>query len=102
MDNYEIEVGGWIITPEHLDCTNVLGAEYFIPRGELLSLGVDSRSNLYDWLIHLVEKSAVKNEVHSLNTAFILAASKWGLDLDGTILKNTIEEQKALFDSIYA
>jgi hypothetical protein len=102
MNHYEIEVGKWLITPNHIDCSNVIGADYLIRRDELLSLGSASRSNLYDWLIHLVEKKSVKDEVYSLNTAFILAAKLWELRLDGDILMNTIQEQKAYWDSLYA
>ena len=84
-------VGNWIITDVDIDCSKVLrDPNYAIPVNRLLELGSGERNQVYDWLVHFVEKESSKAQIHSFNTAFILAATLWELPLDAQKLKNSI------------
>ena len=48
--------------------------DYYIEKESLMHLGTGDRRNMYDFLVHLTEKTWLTDEdLYSLNTAFVYA-----------------------------
>lgn len=91
-----ITIGNWLIKEEGIEWTG--NNKYFIEKDRLLELGTGSRSNMYDWLIHLPEKTwLTKQDIYELNTALIYAINYFGFDLNRlSFVETIIEQQKQL------
>ncbi len=91
-----ITIGKWLIKEEGIEWTG--NNKYFIEKDRLLELGTGSRSNMYDWLIHLPEKTwLTKQDIYELNTALIYAINYFGFDLNRlSFVETIIEQQKQL------
>jgi len=93
-----MKIGNWLITPNAIVWNGIPNMDYEIERSRLLELGLGERDQMYDWLIHLTEKSWITNQdIYTLNTAFIYAIESWGLNFnDGSWVKTLTEQQKHL------
>jgi hypothetical protein len=91
-----IKIGNWLVTDEGISWSGA--NEYFIDKDRLLETGPGNRSNMYDWLVHLPEKSWLDVEdIFTLNTAFIYAINYFELDLNQiSFVETIIEQQKQL------
>jgi hypothetical protein len=91
-----IMIGKWQIKEEGIEWTG--GNKYFIDKDRLLEAGSGSRGNMYDWLVHLPEKTwLTKQDIYELNTVLIYAINYFGFDLNRlSFVETIIEQQKQL------
>ena len=70
--------------------------KYFIDKERLAKKGPGERANMYDWLVHMVEKTWLKREdIYALNTALIYSLEYFGIGFPSNIsFVKTFEEQK--------
>lgn len=88
-----ITIGKWEVTEEGIQWTG--DNEYFIDKDRLLESGPGSRSNMYDWLVHLPEKTWLsKEDIYALNTALVYAINYFGLDFHKNSFVETIVLQQ--------
>jgi len=87
------KIGNWLITEEGIKWVGQPKVDYTIPKDRLLELRLGSK--IYDWLVHLAEKTWVTEaDIYTLNTAFIYAIDYFGLDFKTASYVETIKEQQ--------
>jgi hypothetical protein len=92
------QFGYWIVTEKGIEWNREKPGDYFIERSRLLELG-PAEEQLYEWLIHIPQKTWLnKQDVLDLNEAFCFAAEEFGYEIDETIYRNTINEQKWIIE----
>lgn len=90
--------GHWNVTNEGIEWDNEKRGNYFIPSDRLLELTERSGTTMYDWLVHVPQKTWVNElDTKDLNEAFIFLAKNLNLEVDNTILNDSIEYQSHLF-----
>lgn len=91
-----MKFGNWLITEEGINWDGPTGRPYLIPKDRLTESGSGDRSKMYDWLVHLVEKTWItENDVYALNTAFIFAVEHFGVGFSSNLsLVATLAEQQ--------
>lgn len=87
------QIGKWLITEEGIEWTG--GNEYFIDKDRILEAGPQNRQKMYDWLVHMTEKSWLSVEdIYALNTAFIYAIEYFNLSFDKLSFVETLKLQE--------
>ena len=89
------KIGNWTSTEEGILWSGKPEVDYFIPKDRLAITGPGNRANMYDWLVHLVEKTWLKKEdIYALNTAFVYSLEYFGvISTEGISFVKTFEEQ---------
>ena len=92
------KIGNWLITEEGINWDGQPEVDYDITKKELVVLGSAERSEMYDWLVHLPEKTwLTEADIYALNTAFIYAIEYFGLNFKtGSFVLTLIEQQKII------
>lgn len=92
------KIGNWLIIEDGIKWDGQLEVDYLIPKDRLLELGGGKRSNMYDWLLHIPEKTWVTEaDIYALNTAFIYAIDYFDLDFKtASFYSSLIEQQKEI------
>lgn len=92
------KIKNWLITEEGISWNGEPDVSYNISRDRLLELGPGDRNRMYDWLVHMPEKTwLTETDVYAPNTAFMYAAEYYGLGINtGSIIETLIEQQKIL------
>lgn len=91
----ELKIGNWLITGEGIRWAGTAKIDYIIPRDRILEAGTGDRSNMYDWLVHMVDKTWLTEEdIYTLNTAFVFAIAHYGLDFTTCSFADTLVEQQ--------
>ncbi len=98
MEN--MKIGNWEVSDKGINWigtkTNAMGT---ITLASLKDGGNAERTEMYDWLIHLCEKSWITDEdIYALNTAFIYAIEKYKLGFSDKLsfVKTFTEQQRQL------
>lgn len=94
------KIGNWLITEEGIKWDGQPNVEYLITKLRLIELGSGERSKMYDWLVHIPEKTwTTEADIYALNSAFIYAIDYFGLDFKtGSFVSTLIEQQKKIRD----
>lgn len=91
------QIGKWLVTEHGIEWTGI--NDYFIEKERLLEAGPADRINMYDWLVHLPEKSWLSVEdIYALNTAFIFALDYFGFNFNSRSFVTTLIEQEQHLD----
>src|SRR5581483_6285047 len=93
------KIGNWLINADGIRWDGIPKVDYLITQQRLLELGPPpERANMYDWLVHLPEKTwLTEADVYTLNTAFIYALAHFGLNFNtGSFVETLIEQQRQL------
>lgn len=94
-----MEFENWIVTDEGIDWTGSRGS-YFIEKARLLELTERGGIKMYDWLVHIPQKTWVDvPNVYALNDAFLFAVKHFGLTLNQDFFDNAIEYQRGMISS---
>jgi hypothetical protein len=91
-------IGNWEITKEGISWKGQPDVKYSIPTERLTECGPGERANMYDWLVHLPEKTwLTETDVYSLNTALIYAIELSGRGFPSNLsFVETFKEQQKL------
>ena len=98
----EIKIGNWLITREGIKWNGKNKIERIIGTEELLLFRTVNNRQMYNWLIHFAKKSSsfiTEEDIYSLNTSFIIAINKFGLDLNMETFVETVIEQQRIRDN---
>lgn len=93
------KIGNWLIDNEGIKWDGKPDTEYVISVDSLNEAGAGNRSEMYDWLVHLTEKTWIKEaDMYALNTALVYALEyfKIGYDNQRSFVKTFIEQQNGL------
>lgn len=94
-----MKIGNWEITENGILCTKEESGNYVIPKDELNLLTNDEESPNYLWLVHLTAKSWITiDDIFALNSAFLIAAKEYNLEIDTSILIDTIFNQNQMMN----
>lgn len=99
MEN--IEIGNWLITKDGIIWNGSPKIDYFISKERIAEAGPDDRKEMYDFLVHLVEKTWItEKDIYALNTAFVFALEHFGIGFNTglSFVKTFIEQQRELQD----
>ena len=89
------DIENWTITADGIIWTGQPQVDYLIPRARLLELGNAERTNMYDFLIHMCEKTWLTvADIYTLNSAFIYAVSAYGFTLNSDVFVSSLIEQR--------
>ena len=87
-----IKFGNWKLVEEGIEWDG--GIDYLIPRSGLIDTIAGSQGQIYEWLIHMVEKAWLKvDDIYALNNAFIYATKHFGLTFNYEIFIATLIDQ---------
>ncbi|HTV31102.1 MAG TPA: hypothetical protein VMF32_25435 [Xanthobacteraceae bacterium] len=84
----------WRITRRYLETLD--GRTYYIDKSGLLVLGDRGDGPVYDWPVHLAEKTEWL-DLEDFLTAFRRAIDLYGLRFDATIWARTVAEARRIF-----
>jgi hypothetical protein len=91
-------IGNWEVSEAGVAWKGEPQLDYVITTERLTEAGPESRSNKYDWLVHLVEKTwLTETDIYALNTALIYAIEMSGQQFPkGLSFVETFKEQQML------
>ena len=86
------KIGNWLINKDGIKWDGEEKIEYNIAKHTI----IDERDDMYEWLIHMVEKSWLSREdIYALNTAFIYAMEKFKIPFPKNLsFVETFDEQE--------
>ena len=86
--------GHWVVANDGIEWDEKKAGKYFIPSNRLLELTERRGVDMYDWLVHIPEKSWVENQDASdLNEAFKYLSAQLKLEIDEQIYNDSINYQ---------
>lgn len=90
------QFGKWLITTDGIEWTG--GVKYLIDKNTLNEESPDDTARMYDWLLHLTEKTwLTRDDIYALNSAFIYALDHFGVGFNPEIsFAATLTEQDRL------
>ena len=92
-----MKIGNWEYSGESIDWKGKPFIDYHIDATILLDTTKRYGPMMYDWLIHLAEKSWISaKDAVDLQELFIHVSNRRELDIDPDIMMNTIREMQAL------
>jgi len=69
-----IKIGNWTITEGGIKWSSKEEIKYFIDKERITERVQGTKADMYDWLIHMVEKPwLTREDIYALNTAFVFA-----------------------------
>lgn len=91
-------IGNWEVSDQGVAWKGEPGIQYFIETDRLTEAGPESRSKMYDWLVHMVEKTwLAEADIYALNTAIIYAIELSGQEFPRQLsFVDTFREQQDL------
>ena len=94
----QFKIGNWLITGDGIKWDGQPNVDYLITKEKLVELGTGERSKMYNWLVHMAEKTwATEADIYALNSAFIYAIEYFELDFKtGSFVSTLIEQQKEI------
>ncbi len=90
--------GCWKLDDEGIEHIGENGYGYFISKDRLDSKGYHNKEeNVYNWLIHLLEKLWLSNnDIFDFNHIFLIALGYFNIPVNKERFDNTLEMQKKL------
>jgi hypothetical protein len=91
-----IKIGNWTITEEGIKWSGKEEIKYFIGKERITERAQGTKTDMYDWLIHMVERPwLTREDIYALNTAFVYALEYFDIGfLDNMSFVETFELQK--------
>lgn len=89
------KIGNWLIEEGWIKWDGSPKLDYFIEKKRITEPGPGDRNEMYDWLVHLVEKTWITREdIYALNTAIIYAMEAYGISFSNNLsfIKTFIEQ----------
>ncbi|PHR49840.1 MAG: hypothetical protein COA32_01515 [Fluviicola sp.] len=89
--------GNWKVNEEGIEWVGSVG-EYFIHKSRLNETGHGERSGMFDFLVHLTEKTWLsQSDIIDLNEAYQFAFNHFGIEMDDSLsMEDTLTEQNKL------
>jgi len=94
-----IKIGNWLINDNGIQWDGQPAVDYKIFKNTLNCIGSGDREKMYDWLVHLPEKTWItENDIYTLNTALVYSLEYFGIGFspDISFVKTFIEQQKQI------
>jgi hypothetical protein len=92
-----LKIGNWLITNDGIKWDANDGGNVTLERESITELGSAERGNMYDWLIHVPEKTWMTHaDTYALNAAFIYSIGAFNLNFDADCFTETLIEQKRI------
>lgn len=94
------KIGNWLINDDGIQWDGIPKINYVISRDRIVEPGPQGRSNMFDWLVHMPEKTwMTREDSYSLNTAIIYAMEAFNISKpDNLSFVETIIEQEAILN----
>jgi len=93
------KINNWLIDQTGIKWAGQPEIDYLIPKEELIKSGFGNRKNMYDWLVHMVEKTwLTRTDIYALNTALIYAIEEFKISFpeDLSFIATFNEQDKEL------
>lgn len=90
-----MKFGNWSVNVDGIQWTGSKGMYPLIEKDRLEETGSGSRSEMYDWLVHMPSKTWLTiKDVEDLNEAFIFAMKHFKYEINKDYFNNSLAEQK--------
>ncbi len=93
------KIGNWLIDDDGIKWDGKPKVKYEIHKSRLAEPGPPGRDQMYDWLVHMPEKTWLSREdVYALNTALIYAMDYFNVSFpkNMSFVETIIEQEKVL------
>jgi hypothetical protein len=90
------KIGNWLIDQEGIKWDGKPKTDYLIAKARLTEAGPQGRSKMYDWLVHMPEKTwLTRADIYALNTALIYAMEEFKIPFPKNLsFVETFEQQE--------
>ena len=93
------KIGNWLIDEDGIKWNGKSAVTYNIHKSRLAEAGPPGRENMYDWLVHMPEKTwLTREDIYSLNTALLYAMEYFKVDFPENLsfIETIIEKERQL------
>lgn len=92
-----LKIGNWLINNDGIKWDGSGGGIVTLERDSITEFGSAERGNVYDWLIHVPEKTWMTPEdTYALNAAFIYAVGVFNLNFDADCFAESLIAQQEI------
>lgn len=95
------KIGNWLIDKDGIKWDGTPKVDYRISKERITEAGPPNRDKMYDWLVHMPQKTwLTREDIYALNTALIYAMEAFGIAFPENLsfVETFIEQDNELND----